>query len=59
LTAVAIDEDLVVTLGAMAICCPSVARDLRSAKFATSNPEVTFSEMIHEHDDYGQAILLA
>jgi hypothetical protein len=42
LVAVGIYQDLVAVLGAEAIICPSVTRHLREAKFATSNPEVTF-----------------
>jgi hypothetical protein len=56
---VAIYEDLVATLGAEAISYPSIMRSLWEAKFATSNPEVTLSEPIREHDDYDQPILLA
>jgi hypothetical protein len=42
LAAVAIEDDLVATLGAQAISYPSVTRYLRETKFATSNPEITF-----------------
>jgi hypothetical protein len=59
LIAGAVYEDLGVTLGAGAISYPSVTRYFREAKFATSNPEVTFSESIREHGDCDQAILLA
>jgi hypothetical protein len=57
--AVAIDEDLVATLGADAISYPSVTRDLREAKFAISNPKAIFLKLIRGHDDCDQAILLA
>jgi hypothetical protein len=59
LVAVATDEDLVATLGTEAIGFPSVTRYFREAKFAISNPEVTFSEPIREHNDCDQIILLA
>jgi hypothetical protein len=59
LAEVAIDEDIIATLGAEAISCPSVTRSLREMKFAASNPEVVFSELIREHDDCDQVILLA
>jgi hypothetical protein len=59
LAAVAIYEDLVVTLAAEAINYPSVTCYLREAKFATSNQEVAFCEPIPEHDDCHQATLLA
>jgi hypothetical protein len=59
LVSAAISEDLVATLGAEAISYPWVTRDFREAKFATSSPEVIFSELTHEHDDCNEAILLA
>jgi hypothetical protein len=59
LTAVAIHEHLLATLGAEVISYPSVTCHLREAKFATSNPEVTFSEPIRKHNDCDQAIILA
>jgi hypothetical protein len=55
----AIYEDLGATLGVEEIRYPSVGRYLREAKFAVSNPEVTYSELIHQPDDCNQAILLA
>jgi hypothetical protein len=55
----AIYEDLVTTLRTEEIRHPSVARYLREAKFATSNPEATYSGLIHQPDDCNQAILLA
>jgi hypothetical protein len=51
--------DLGATLGAEVISYPSITPYLREAKFATSNPAVTFSEPIPEHADCDQAILLA
>jgi AraC-like DNA-binding protein len=59
LAAVVIDEDLAVTLATEAVSYPSVRCSLREAKFATSNPDVTFSELMRGHDDRNQAILLA
>jgi hypothetical protein len=59
LAAVVINEDLIATLGSVAISCSSNTHDLRESKSATSNPELTFSEPIHEHNDCGQAALLA
>jgi hypothetical protein len=59
LTAVAIYEGLVVTLAAEVISYPSLTHYLREAKFATSNPEITFSESVHKHDDCDQALFLA
>jgi hypothetical protein len=59
LTEVAIYEDLVATLGAEVISYPSATCHLQAAKFAASNPEVAFSELIRERDDCDQAILLA
>jgi hypothetical protein len=58
INSVAISEDLVATLGAEAISYPLVTRYLQEAKFAASNPYVTFSERIREYDDCDQAILL-
>jgi hypothetical protein len=59
LAAVAIDEDLVPTLGEEAISYPSVKRSFREAKLTTSNSKVTLSQPIPEHNDCDQAILLA
>jgi hypothetical protein len=59
LTAVEICEHLLATLGAEVINSSSVTRHLREAKFATSNPEVTFSEPIRKRNDCDQAILPA
>jgi hypothetical protein len=59
LAAVEIYEDLVATVGLEVISYPSVMGYLREAKFATLNPEVTFSQPIREHDNYSQTILLA
>jgi hypothetical protein len=59
LTAVAIIKDLVATPRAEAISYLSITRCLRDAKFATSNPEVTFSQPMCGHDDCDQAMLLA
>jgi hypothetical protein len=42
LAEVVIDENLVATLGAMAMSHSSITRNLREAKFVTSNPELTF-----------------
>jgi hypothetical protein len=46
LAAVAIYEDIVATPVAEAISYSSVTRYLREAKFATSNPDVTFYEPV-------------
>jgi hypothetical protein len=59
LAAVVIYEDLGATLGAEAISYPSVTSYLQEVKFAMSNPEVTLSDSIREHDDRDQAILPA
>jgi hypothetical protein len=58
LAVVAIHEYLVTTLRAAEISYPLVTRYLQEAKFAISNPEVTFYEPIREPDDCDQAILL-
>jgi hypothetical protein len=58
LAPVAIYENLFVTLGAEAICYPSVTHYLREAKSATSNLKIILSEPIREHDDCDQGILL-
>jgi hypothetical protein len=59
LAVVPISEDLVATLGAEEIGYPSVTHYLREVKFATSNPKITFSEPIREHDNCDQDVLLA
>jgi hypothetical protein len=58
LAAVVIYEALVAMPRVGAISNPSATRYLREAKFTASNPEVTFSELIREHDDCDQAVLL-
>jgi hypothetical protein len=59
LSAVAIDDNPVATLGAEGISYPSVQRQLREARLATSNPEASFSQLDIEPDDCDEAILLA
>jgi hypothetical protein len=59
LTAIAIHEDPVATLGAAAIRYPLITRYFREPKLATSNPEVVFSEPINEHNNCDQATLPA
>jgi hypothetical protein len=59
LSAIAIHDDLVVTLGAEAVSCPSVTRHLREATFASSNPPDPRPLPEHQLDDSDQAILFA
>jgi hypothetical protein len=59
LSAVAIHDDLVSTLGAEAVSYPSVTRSLREAIFTPSNPPDPLPPPEHQLDDSDQAILLA
>jgi hypothetical protein len=59
LSAVAIYDDLVATLGAKVVNYPSVTRYLREAIFASSNPPDPLSPPEYHLDDSDQAILLA
>jgi hypothetical protein len=45
--------------GLIAISYPSVTRQLRKPRFATSNPGTTFSELDFEPHDCDEAVLLA
>jgi hypothetical protein len=59
LSAVAIYDDLVATLGAAAVSYSSATRYLREAIFASSNPPDPLPLPEHQLDDSDQAILLA
>jgi hypothetical protein len=59
LSAVAIHDDLVATLGAEAVSYPPVTRYLREAIFASSNRPDSLPPPKHQLDDFDQAILLA
>jgi hypothetical protein len=59
LSAVAIYDNIVATLGAEAVSYPSVIRYLREAIFASSNPPDPLPPPEHQLDDSDQAILLA
>jgi hypothetical protein len=59
LSALAIHDDLVATLGGEAVSYPSVARDLHEAIFASSNPLDPVPSPENPLNDSGQAILLA
>jgi hypothetical protein len=59
LSAVAIHDDLVATLGSEAVSYPSVIRYLREAIFASSNPPDPLPPPEHQLDDFDQAILLS
>jgi hypothetical protein len=58
LSAVAIHDDLVATLGAEAVSYPSATRSLREAIFASSNPPDRLPPPEHQLDDSSQAIFL-
>jgi hypothetical protein len=58
LSAVAIHDDLVATLGAEGVSCPSVTRYLREAIFA-SNPPDPLPPPEHQLNDSDQVILVA
>jgi hypothetical protein len=59
LSAVAIHDDLVATLGAEAVNYPSVTRYLREALFASSNPPDPLPPPENQLDDSDKVILLA
>jgi hypothetical protein len=59
LSAFAIHDDLVATLGAEAVSYPSVTRYLREAIFASSNLPDPLPPPEHQLDDSDQAILPA
>jgi hypothetical protein len=59
LSAVAIHDDHVATLNTEAVSLPSVARRLREAIFASSNPPDRLHPPEHQLDDSDQAIILA
>jgi hypothetical protein len=59
LSAVAIHDDLVDTLGAKVANCPSVTRRFREARLATSNPRATCPELNSGPGDCDEAILRA
>lgn len=59
LSAKAISDDLVATLGPDAKSYATVTRFLREAKFPSPNPLATFSEETPGYDDSSEAILLA
>jgi hypothetical protein len=59
LSAVAMHDDLVATLGTEAVSCPSMTRYLREAIFTSSNPRDPLPPPEHRLDDSDQAILLA
>jgi hypothetical protein len=59
LSAVAIYDGLVASLGAESVSYPSVTRYLREAIFASSNPPDPLPPPEHQLDDLDQAILLA
>jgi hypothetical protein len=59
LSAAAIHDDLVATLGAEAVSYPSVTRYLREAIFALSNPPDPLPAPEHQLDDSDQVFLLA
>jgi uncharacterized membrane protein len=59
LSAVAIHDNLVATLGAEAVSYLSVTRYLRETIFASSNPPDPLPPPEHQLDDSDQAILLA
>jgi hypothetical protein len=59
LSAVAIHDDLVATLGAKAVSYPSVTRYLHEVIFASSNPPDPLPPPEHQLDDSDQVILLA
>jgi hypothetical protein len=59
LSAVAIHDDLVATLGAEAVSYPSVTRYLREAILTWSNPPGPLPPPEHRLNDSDQVILLA
>jgi hypothetical protein len=59
LTAIVIHDNLIATLSAKEISYSSVTRYFREARLATSNPEITVSEINIEPDDCDDVILLA
>jgi hypothetical protein len=59
LSAIAIYDNIVATLGAEAMGYPSVIRYLREAIVASSNPPDPLPPPEHQLDDSDQAILLA
>jgi hypothetical protein len=59
LSAVALHDDLVATLGMEAVSYPPVTRYLREAIFASFNPLDPLTPPEHKFDDSDQAILLA
>jgi hypothetical protein len=59
LSAIAIHDDVVATLGAEAVSYPSVTRYLREVIFASSNPPGPLPPPDHQLDDSDQALLLA
>jgi hypothetical protein len=59
LSAVVIHDDLVATLGAEAVNYPSVARHLREAIFASSNPPDPLPPPVHLLVVSDSAVLLA
>jgi hypothetical protein len=59
LSAIAIHDDLVATLGAEAVSYPSVTRYLHEAIFVSSNQPDPLPPPEHQLDDSDQVILLA
>jgi hypothetical protein len=59
LSALAIHDDLVATLGAETVSYPSVTRCLREAIFASSNPSDPLHPPEHQLDDSDDAVLRA
>jgi hypothetical protein len=59
LSPLAIDDDLMTTLGADAVSYSSVTRYLRDAIFASSNQPTFLAELEAQFDDCDHAIMLS